>query len=250
MRISPTPGNKMLLTALLCCVLLLAAGCSVRSISNSGYDSGYRSDNPMYRGELTEFDVLGIDPGKEITEEEIAKSLESSKKVRIGKGDGVMLVQSGAAFPDDPMLKEFDQHFAVMPFSGIPMNTEYASRKEGGYYGKALRLAAAKGGKEIIVCYWGVLESATKNYATKAVSWVPVVGWALPDESQHMRIRLKFALIDVKTGSWTLFAPDPLDDTAFSAMLNRESSDQEQVALLKEKAYKEAVEKLVRVYAD
>lgn len=249
MKQSPAPGRKIFLAALLC-VLLLAAGCTVRSISNSGYNNGYRANNPLYKGELTEFDVLGIDPGKEITDEEIAKALDNAKKVHISKGDGVMLVQSGAAFPDGPMRQELGKYFAVMPFSGIPMNTDNNGEKKAGYYGKALRLAAAKGGNQIILCYWGVLESATKNYATKTVSWVPVVGWALPDENQYMRIRLRFALIDVKTGSWTIFAPAPLDDTAVSALLNRESSDQQQVETLKEKAYKEAVEKLVRVYTD
>ena len=46
---------------------LIIAGCGTRSISNSGYyadsDRGYGQRNsPFYKGELNEFDVLGIDP--------------------------------------------------------------------------------------------------------------------------------------------------------------------------------------------
>jgi hypothetical protein len=226
-------------------------GCSTRSISNSGYDGGgyyYRQNNPLYKGELTEFDVLGIDPAIDISDEEISKSLTEARKVSIKQGDSMMLIQSGAMFPDEPMQRAFEKHFPIMPFSGIPLTDYNKESSSTANYGQALRLAAAKGGNEIIVCYWGVLETAQRNLATRAVSWVPVAGWMVPDESQMMRIRLKLAIIDVATGSWTVFAPDPVDDTAISAMLNRESSDQNQVAMLKEKAYRETVEELVQVY--
>jgi len=246
------PELKIIPYTILVLAISTFLGCSTRSISNSGYDHGgyYQKDNPLYRGELTEFDVLGIDPASSISDEEITESLSKASKVSIKKGDSIMLIQSGAVFPDDPMQRELDKHFAIMPFSGIPLVDDRNNSSSTKNYGKALRLAAAKGGNEIIVCYWGTLETAQKNLATRAVSWVPVAGWMVPDESQMMRIRLKFAIIDVATGSWTIFTPDPIDDKAISAMANRESSDQGQVALLKEKAYKEAVEKLVRVYKD
>jgi len=244
---------RLTLYSLLILAIFILSGCSTRSISNSGYDGGgrhYRADNALYKGELTEFDVLGIDPATAISDEEITKSLSKASKVGIKQGDAIMLIQSGAMFPDGPMLQEFNKHFAVMPFSGIPMSDSQNRSASNKNYGNALRLAAAKGGNEIIVCYWGILETAQKNLATSAVSWVPVAGWMIPDESQMMRIRLRFAIIDVETGSWTIFTPDLIDDTTISAMFNRESSDQGQVALLKEKAYKEAVERLVRVYKD
>ncbi len=243
--------SKLFLLFIFCA--LIFCGCSTRSISNSGYDGGghyYRQDNPLYKGELTEFDVLGIDPSSDIPEDEISKSLSKSSKIGIKQGDSIMLIQSGAMFPDEPMQTEFSKYFPIMPFSGIPMtdNTKESSKRSN--YGKALRLAAAKGGNEIIVCYWGTLETAQKNLATSSVSWVPVVGWMVPDEKQVMRIQLKFVIIDVATGSWTIFTPDPIGDNATSSMLSRESSDQGQVAMLKSKAYKEAVEKFVRIYKD
>jgi len=229
-------------------------GCSTRSISNSGYDAkGYYqpAENPFYKGELTEFDVLGIDPSADISDEEISKALSKSSKVHMKKGDSIMLIQSGAMFPDEFMQNEFEEYFITMPFSGVPIR-EKNTESNTSDYGKALRLAAAKGGNEVIICYWGILETAQKNLATKALYWVPVVGMVglmVPDESQMMRIRLKFAIIDVVTGSWSIFSPEPIDDTTVSAVFNRENTDQNQVALLKEKAYKDAVKKLIHEYS-
>jgi hypothetical protein len=101
----------------------------------------------------------------------------------------------------------------------------------------------------VIFCYWGVIDSAVEREATKVVSWVPLVGSVIPDETQLMRIRLKVALIDVRSGQWSMFAPEAFVDSALSAALIRAQSDQKQVALLKEKAYKAAVEAFVARYA-
>ena len=65
MRTNTLSGIRAL--GLLCIGVLLLAGCATRSISNSGYhadpDRGYAQRNsPFYKGELSEFDVLGIDP--------------------------------------------------------------------------------------------------------------------------------------------------------------------------------------------
>jgi hypothetical protein len=112
-----------------------------------------------------------------------------------------------------------------------------------------LRLAAAKGGFEKIVVYWGLLETAQKGLGSKAVSWVPFVGGVVPDETQEMRVRLKVAVVDVRTGQWNMFSPEPFQDTATSARYGRESSDQAQVAVLKKKSYEAAAEDLVKRYS-
>jgi hypothetical protein len=75
-----------------------------------------------------------------------------------------------------------------------------------------------------------------------------VVGWLLPDERQRMRIRLKIAIVDVRSGQWEMFAPEPFDDSALSAVLSRKQADQAQVALLKDLAYAAAAEDLVKRY--
>ena len=115
-------------------------------------------------------------------------------------------------------------------------------------YSKTLRLAAAKAGIDKILVYWGVLEIETKDLASKNVSWVPIVGWAIPDQAQEIRIRLKVALVDVKSGQWDIFVPKVFEETSYSAYLNRELSDQQQVAQLKSKVYQAAVESIIARY--
>lgn len=230
--------------------LVVLNGCATRSISNSGYSTGgyygRGSDNPLYKGELSEFDVLGIDAGKEIEEQDIAAAAVAKKdRLSFRKGDSLLLIQSGAMMPDQVMTENAEKYFSVSVFTGVPEQDKKANVS----YAKALRLAAAKAGIDKILVYWGVLESGTKNLVTKSVSWVPMVGSAVPDQSQEIRIRLKVALIDVKTGQWEIFVPKVFEDTAFSASLTRENSDQQQVALLKAKAYQAAIESTLARYA-
>ena len=224
-------------------LFVFIAGCNTRPISNSGYNQGgyygRQPDNPLYKGELNEFDVLGIDAKKEITEQDIVAAATVGKnRLTLRKGDSILLIQSGAMIPDQDMTENAEKYFTVSVFTGVPEQDKKADAS----YAKALRLAAAKAGIEKIVVYWGVLESGTKNLATKSVSWVPLVGLAIPDQTQEIRIRLKVALVDVKTGQWEIFVPKVFEDTAYSASLTREHSDQQQVAILKTKAYQAAIE--------
>jgi len=89
------------------------AGCRTKtvSISNSGYrDPGnsapfaprQNDSDPgfEYRGELSEFDVLGITRNETASEADIEKALATAKQIRLKPGASVMLVQSGAIFPD------------------------------------------------------------------------------------------------------------------------------------------------------
>lgn len=228
-------------------VLALSGCASTRSISDSGYraESAHHSrasDNPFYKGELSEFQILGINPETKTTEEDISKALESKQRLSLPKGASIMLVQSGAMIPDETMVKSLEKYYNVSVFTGVPV-----SRADD--YSMSLRLAAAKGGYERIVAYWGLLETAQKDLGTKAVSWVPFVGGAIPDEGQEMRIRLKVAIVDVRSGQWDMFSPEPFRDASLSARYTRESSDQGQVESLKTKAYQAAAEDLVKRYS-
>lgn len=232
---------------------LLVSGCRTRSISDSGYHGGggyyghgaFYGNGVMYQGELTEFDVLGVDPKKHYSDEEIAAALSGDKaKLTLPRGSSVLLVQSGAMMPDKDMIDCMEKYYAVSVFSGIP-----ESRKDSNdTYASALRYSAAKAGIGRIVAYWGILESGTRNLATKAVSWVPIVGAGVPDQAQEIRIRLKVALIDVRTGQWEMFTPQVFNDGAVSAAVNREQSDQTQVALLKAQGYQAAVDGILARY--
>ncbi len=233
-------------------VALAVAGCGMRSISNSGPPDRYgRSDNPFYKGELSALYVLGVDPSKTVSEKDIVAALETTKKVALRKGDSVLLIQSGAAIPDSEMTQAMEKYFTVGIYSGVPdEQTDGAQQAtDAENRSRVLRLAAAKGGYGTIVCCWGLLETSQKGLATKGVSWVPVVGWSLPDETQRMRVRLKAAVVDVRTGAWATFSPAAFDDTQTSAITNREGTDQTQVATLKAKAYTALAEELARRFA-
>src|SRR5215472_6507740 len=116
--------------SVLTCALLL--GCTrVRSISDSAYkkEPGYCGNRPTeadpafaYRGELSEFDVLGITRGQATSESEIAEALDNARRVKLAPESSILLIQSGAVFPDAAMVAELSKHFRVVPFSGLPSN--------------------------------------------------------------------------------------------------------------------------------
>ena len=238
--------GKIVLSA---CVAVLLAGCGVRSISNSDYfadsDRGYRHrDSPFYKGELSELDILGIDAKSAISEADIEQSLASKSRLVIPKGSSLMLIQSGAMIPDDGMVKGLEKYYNVSVFTGVP-----ADAMPGSGYSKALRLAAARSGQDKLLVYWGLLETGSQDLASKAVSWIPFIGGAVPDETQRMRIRMKVAVVDVTSGRWDMFSPEPFEDIDSSARYTRVSSYQGQVATLKDKAYRATVGDLGKRYS-
>jgi hypothetical protein len=248
--------NKYLIL-FLGCLVLGACAKQTRSISHSGWqekpsycgDRNRAASDPgfQYRGELNEFDVLGITRDEMASEADIRHALDSARRVRLAPGSSILLIQSGALIPDAVMVSELSKHFSVVPFSGIPSENGRSSDPDS--YSRNLRLAAARGGNDKILCYWGMLESASERLPTKTVSWVPIVNWVLPDENQHMRVRLKLALLDVRTGNWALISPRSYESQRISIRPRREAVDQKQVERLKEKAYVSAVQELVQVHS-
>ena len=258
--------NKLILCVLLL-VCVLSAGCkkTTRSISHSGYaqQPSYwgngtrdRASDPAfeYRGELSEFDVLGIPRGEFTSEADIRRALEVSRPVRLRPGSSILLIQSGALFPDGPMVTQMSKHFRVVPFSGMPSVRKTASgallteSSDPENYSKSLRLTAARGGADFIVCYWGMLESESDRLPTKTVSWVPVVNWFMPDEKQRMRIQLKVALVDIRSGNWSVFGSKAFDDARITTSPRRGAVDQKQVERLKGLAYEASVRELLQGY--
>jgi hypothetical protein len=221
--------------------LLLALGaCGTRSISNSGYpgDSYYgAAGNAFYQGEIDELDLFVPQKKNVSFQADIATALDVKDPVQAALGQPLLVVQSGAPVPDEPMTDALASYFQVAPFSGVPPRLTNAATDKDGSYGERLRLAAAAGGFRHMVVYWGQLESLSTNGVTKAVSWVPIVGMVIPDESQQMRIRLKAAVIEVATGRWRMVLADSIENSAISASINRATSDQEQVAELKAAGY-------------
>jgi len=237
------------ITVLLLTIAILVPGCSTRSISDSGYPErgfyGQQSSNPLYQGELSEFDVLGIDAGAQVSDQDIAAAFVTAPSRKfLRRGDPIMLIQSGAMIPDENMIDFLDESFSVTVFTGVPE----ADKSANASYSRSLRMAAARAGLGTIVVYWGVLETGVKDLVTKSVSWVPIVGSVLPDEAQSMRIRLKVAVVDVRSGQWEMFTPRVMNEVAHSSRMNREGSDQAQVAALKAESYQLAAEWIIARY--
>jgi hypothetical protein len=79
---------------------------------------------------------------------------------------------------------------------------------------------------------------------------VPVVNWILPDEREHMRIRLKMALVDVRTGNWAVLSPEPVEGAKLSVSPRRNITDQKLVECLKQLAYVAGTKELLRQYSE
>jgi hypothetical protein len=244
---------RSLVTAALAALLL--GGCAARSISNSGYvDNSYGSygevSNPLYGGEIEDLDLFVPANRASDAPAKIADALAQAKPVAAELGQPLLVIQSGALAPDEPMIQALQGHFAVAPFSGIPprdnQQTNVPGQAAPGSFGERLRLAAAEGGYRTIFVYWGVLETLTHRGITKAVSWVPIVGMMIPDESQDMRIRLKGAIIDFATGRWRMVMPEAIESNALSASITRATSDQDQVAELKQAGYAKLADLIVK----
>lgn len=228
--------------------LLLLAGCATRSISNSGFrDSGRRSSAlGGYTGELSELDVIGVAADANVTEADIQAAVRGPAGTKLTRASKVLLIQSGADFPDAPMLEAMRAQFSVASFSGRPQ----PKTDTGASFSKTLRLVAARGGYDKIVCYWGVLESAREDKITSTISWVPIVGYVIPDEREHMRINLKAAIVDVATGRWTFVNPPPASSSKLTTVLSREEKDQQLVANLKTDGYRQLARTLMESHTE
>lgn len=222
--------------------VLFLMGCETRSISDSGYRGRFAwgAGNRYYNGELKEMDVLGTPAGQNVTETDIQKALATGGSVRVHPGDSLLVIQSGGIAPDGAMVDALNHlGYRVQGFSGVPPGDDDRAA-----YSRKLRLAAAQGGLKHILCYWGTLESAQANQATKTVSWVPIAGSLIPDQTQRMRINVRAALIDVASGRWSMITAKSSENTALSPAALRESSDQKQVEKLKAEGYASLAENL------
>jgi hypothetical protein len=215
---------------------LVTAGCQVRPLSSPYARSSWDSD-PLYKGELSEADVIGAVAGSD----EPGALLAHRNDVRLARGTRLLVIQSGALLPDETMLQALGARFTTGMLSGVPRASDA---------GLDVRRIAALGGYQAVLCYWGTLEAAREPGAGKAVSWVPIAGWFVSDETQRMRIRLRMMVVDVASGSWVEVVPPPFEDTRFDTRVTRDTSDLAQVVALKDAAYRAACDELVRQIAD
>jgi hypothetical protein len=199
-------------------------------------------------GELSEADVIGIDRARTPTDEDIQKALEKSAAVELKTGDSVLVVQSGEPLPDSKMVAELSKHYRAIPFSGIRsdwLNSNEKPKDAAEHAARSLRFAAAQAGAQKILCYWGQLEIARHDLSTKTITWLPVVDVIVPDQKDRVRVHLKLALVDVKSGAWTIFRTEPLQTEAVTTGWSREHLETPEIRDLKHKSYVSAVNALM-----
>lgn len=112
---------------LVACCLFVGCAKKVRSISQSGFNDHFHYAGSHNR-ELDEFDVLGLDPSQPVTEEEIRRISNQSRPIQLTPGSTILLVQSGAIYPDAPMVSALSKQFRVVPFTGVATTKQTPDR--------------------------------------------------------------------------------------------------------------------------
>jgi hypothetical protein len=228
------------------CVVLL--GCA----TGQNYKSAEFSGDKIYKRvgatspQLRENEVLGVKSGDGVSDEEIRKILDEGGSLRLKPGSKVLVVQSGVTHPDNAMVQELSRHFAVLPHTGMPSDLKQGDGQTA--VSKNLRLAAAHSSAETILVYWGHLEMKRDDLPTSLVSWVPVIDFTVPDEYQKVRMFLKMALVDVRTGHWATFRTEAIEDEALTTRYARERDKTWSLDRTKQKLYHTAVKKLTDGY--
>lgn len=228
--------------------LALAAGlalCSCRSYSISHSDPGYR-------GDLTEYQVVNSTVGGRVGEADIQRALRSGREgaVRAPAGSRVLLIQSGASTPDPALVSAMRSYYDVVPFTGVaPRGSSRRSDEETESdidYARKMRLAAAQSGCRYIVCVWGLVDTNTEVLPTKMVSWTPIVGEWIPDERQQSRIRLRAAVIETASGSWSMVNGEPFGSERVGGSARRRSRTTWQEEAMKAEAFPDLAAVLAR----
>src|SRR6266496_9543 len=123
--------TKNLVALAIPCLFVASCVKSIRSVSNSGYRdasaAAYRAPHPNtsdpgfeYRGELSEFDLLGVTRGSTASDADIQRALEGAKQMRLKPGSAILLVQSGAQFPYGPMVSGLSKPFLILTLPCAP----------------------------------------------------------------------------------------------------------------------------------
>jgi hypothetical protein len=231
--------------AVLLAGVVVFAGCG----TERGYRSADLSSDSAYRKtkspELKENDVLGLNVMGDIGDREIRQILEETRTLNVQQGSNILVVQSGAPHPDKEMTEQLARHFTVIPHTGVPAEL---NAEADGNISKALRLAGAHAKAETVLVYWGKMEIKRDDLPTGLVSWVPVIDFMVPDEYQKVRVYLKVALIDVRTGQWATFRTEPLEEQTLTTRYAREKEPNWPLGPVKSRAYEACVRKLLEGY--
>jgi hypothetical protein len=218
---------KMRIFLSLIAIALFMTGCTTSTRSISQYQYGY---NPSYQGEMSQLNFI-----KEVSS---SKATGSTEPINISSGERVMVMQSGQLYPDASLLVNLEPNCNIIPMSGIPNKDSVPDI--------TLLDAAKAGGVTKIIAYWGNIETSIKPKESKAVSWIPIAGYYVPDENQRMRVSVSAIVSDVSTGRWFNFTAHSSETEISHSNYTAYRKDGEHVEKLKAEAYGRLVQKLVK----
>ncbi|AKJ41614.1 hypothetical protein [Pragia fontium] len=237
-------GSAIFLPLILISATLIS-GCS------SAPEFKSRAANLTGKSQLTEQEVLDIDPLTEITEHDIQQALKEANKdsFLIPKNSPIVLVQSGANIPDAAMQQEMMKYYNISVYSGLSptkpktpiarKNAEQALLPQPNYI-KSLRLAAAKARQNKIVVYWGSFEQGLPDKDNTKIVWLPYHNGDILRETKYLRYSIRFATVDVKSGMWVMYTPPNTESEFINVAFQSSQNKLNQVTEVKESAYVEA----------
>lgn len=85
---------------------------------------------------------------------------------------------------------------------------------------------------------------------TEIVSWVPVVDFMVPDQYQRVRMSLRVAVLDVRTGQAAVFRTAPIEEDLVSTRYARKHNTQWPLERIRRKVFEAAVADLLRGYVE
>ncbi len=215
--------------SILIIITIFVFGCTTSNRSISQYQHGY---NTSYRGEISQLNFI-----KEIS---ISKATGSNTPIYISEEERVMVMQSGQLHPDSSLLVHLDTECNAIPISGIPEKNKDLVPNV------TLLDAARAGGVTKIMAYWGNVETSIKPKHSKMVSWIPIAGYYVPDESQKMRVTISAIVSDVSSGRWFNFTAHSSETEISHSIYTARRKDSEQVEKLKAEAYENIVQQLTK----
>lgn len=210
-----------------------------------------RAANLSVKKQLTEQEVLDIDPLIEITEHDIQQAIKEANKdsFLIAKNAPIVLVQSGANVPDASMQQEMMKYYNVSVYSGISptkprspiarKNEEQILLPQPNYI-KSLRLAAAKARQDKIIVYWGDFELGLPDKDDTKIVWLPYNEGDIARNTKYLRYSLRFATVDVKSGMWVMYTPPNTESEFLNVAFQSHQNKLNQLNAVKEEAYAEA----------
>ncbi len=213
--------------------ILCLASCATTSLSDP--------DGRGHSADLDLYDLTGQSRKTGVSEADIAAARRGGGRVGSlpRKGARVLLVQSGAYQPDKELLAAFQPYCQPVMWDGRATELSEAEKKSGGggSMGRRLRLAAAQQDCSHVIVVFGEIQSESRELATSAVSWVPVVGHIIPSEHSGTRLLVQGLIMETASPRYAMAAAAPRETSGITTDAGSSGVNGRRARQLKAEAY-------------